>query len=300
MFYAFNRGLISRLALARDDLQRYRLSAETMVNWMPRVLGSMMLRPGTKYIDSTRNDAEARLIPFVFSSSDTAILELTSNVLRVWVDDVLIARPTVTSAVSNGDFDANLTGWTDADEAGGTSVWATGGYMSLTGSGFDAAIRRQEITVTAGSDNVEHGLRVVINRGPCVFKCGSSAGDDDYISETKLGVGTHSLSFTPTGNFHLEFSNRLDRAVYVDSVQVESSGVMELPTVWTDLDLVRKDSSGDITYLACEGCKPQKIERRSARSWSVVDYAPEDGPYRVENVDPINLTPSAASGDIRP
>jgi hypothetical protein len=45
---AFNRGEVAKLALARVDLERMRLSAETQVNWMPTVLGPMMLRPGTQ------------------------------------------------------------------------------------------------------------------------------------------------------------------------------------------------------------------------------------------------------------
>jgi hypothetical protein len=43
---AFNRGLQSRLGLARIDLERTALAAEVQTNWMPRSLGSMMLRPG--------------------------------------------------------------------------------------------------------------------------------------------------------------------------------------------------------------------------------------------------------------
>ena len=70
----FNRGLISPLALARTDLERVGLSAETFENWMPRNLGSMMLRPGTKYIGATRSNLIAKFIPFIFSSTDTALL----------------------------------------------------------------------------------------------------------------------------------------------------------------------------------------------------------------------------------
>lgn len=47
---AFNRGIISPLALARTDIERLALSAEVQTNWMPRLLSSMMLRPGLGYI----------------------------------------------------------------------------------------------------------------------------------------------------------------------------------------------------------------------------------------------------------
>src|SRR5690348_3298668 len=89
---AFNRGRVSSLALARIDLKRLALSAEVQSNWLPRSLGPMSLRPGLEYIDSTRGDAQAKHIPFVFSSSDTAIIEVTAGVLRVRVDETVIAR----------------------------------------------------------------------------------------------------------------------------------------------------------------------------------------------------------------
>ena len=50
---AFNRGVISSRGLARVDLDRMAMSAEIQSNFIPRVLGSMMLRQGMEYIDNT-------------------------------------------------------------------------------------------------------------------------------------------------------------------------------------------------------------------------------------------------------
>src|SRR5437899_9472625 len=120
----FNRGLVSKLALARTDLKRTALSAEVMTNWMPRVLGSMMLRPGLGFLGDTKSDLKARYLEFIFSLTDKALLELTNLAMRVWVSDALITRVAVTSTVTNGTFAVDLTGWTGNDEAGGLSVWA--------------------------------------------------------------------------------------------------------------------------------------------------------------------------------
>jgi hypothetical protein len=56
---AFNRGLVSRLGLARADIKRLQLAAETQTNFDSRVLGAMSLRPGWGYLGSSRNDAKA-------------------------------------------------------------------------------------------------------------------------------------------------------------------------------------------------------------------------------------------------
>lgn len=296
---SFNRGIVSRYGLARGDIKRIALSAETFVNFMPRVLGAMMLRPGFPYLGATKSNAAGRNLPFVFSNSDKAKLELTANVLRVWIDDALISRASVSSAVANGNFDTNLTSWTDNDEAGGTSAWVTGGYMGLIGNGTAAAIRDQTVTVAAGDQNVRHALRIVVQRGPVTLRVGTSTTDDSYINETELDTGTHSLAFTPTGDFNIRFLARYKRQILVNSCNVEASGTMEVTTPWgaSDLDNIRYHQSGDIIFVASSAITQYKIERRATYSWSVVQYLANDGPFRILNTGPITFTPGALSGN---
>lgn len=295
---AFNRGLISRYGLSRFDIDRASLSAETQTNWMPRVLGSMMLRPGMEYTGASYSNNKSRSLPFVYSRSDTARIELTDNALRVWVDDALVTRPAVTAAVSNGAFGTDLTGWTDNDEAGATSQWQTGGYMALLGTGTNAAIRDQQVTVSEA--NVTHSLSITIERGPVTIKIGSSSGGGQYFPETALGTGVYSLSFTPAGDFHIRLMSRESYTVLVDSVAVGSSGAMVLATDWNESDLkyIRYKQSGDVVYVSCDGIHPKKIERRANNSWSVVDFNPVDGPFRTINSSSITITPSALTGDV--
>mgnify|MGYP003671277632 CR=1 FL=1 len=294
---AFNRGVISPLALARIDLDRLQLSAETQTNWMPRVLGSMMLRPGLEYIYGTKSNNKAHHIPFIAAADDTAILELTDSVLRVSVDEVLITRPAVTAAVTNGLFTSDVTSWTDADEAGATSVWATGGYLNLLGTGINEASRTQLVTVNEAS--VVHALRVIINRGPVKVRIGTTATNGSYHTAI-LGTGTHSLAFTPTGNFYINFSSALSYSVRVDSVAVEASGILELPTPYLEanLGLIRHAQSADVVELACDGKQQRKLERRDNDSWSIVKFEPLTGPFGLINIGPITITPSALTGDI--
>lgn len=297
---AFNRGIISPLALARIDLKRAAFSAEVQTNWMPRLLGSMMLRPGWEYIETTKNNSVMRPIPFVFAFDDQAIVEATDSVVRILIDDVLVSRETVATAVTNGTFDSDIASWTDDDEAGATSVWATGGYMSLVGTGFNFAARSQQVTVAGGDQGTKHALRIVVERGPVNFRVGSTSGGDEYINETSLDTGTHSLAFTPTGDFYIKVLGSRKAASLIDSITVEAAGTLELPTPWTASDLanMRWTQSGDIIFVACKDIQPHSIERRGAESWSVVVYETDDGPFGVENIGPVRLTPSAISGDI--
>lgn len=294
---AFNRGMISRLAMARTDLKRYSLSADVQTNWVSRVLGSTMLRPGFGYLGGILNHTQAKLLPFVYSATDTALLELTNEAMRIWVDDALITRAAVTAPISNGNFDTNLTSWTDLDEAGATSAWATGGYMSLLGNGSGFAIRRQAV-VTANA-NVVHALRVVIFQGPVTLLVGSGAGLSDYIN-VDLTPGTHSLAFTPTGNFSIDLKSSSTYAALVESINIEGAGVMSLPTPWptASLSLVRVDQSADVVFAACNGYQQRRIERRGPTSWSVVKYEANAGPFRPENTSSTTITASALTGTV--
>lgn len=296
--FGFNRGLISTLALARGDLKRTALSAETQTNWMPRVLGPMMLRPGTTYYQSGRNDAAAVHLPFVFATDDTAIIELTDSAMRVNLSGLAITRPSVSTAVTNGTFDSNVTGWTDSDESGGVSAWLTGGYLSLLGNGTAAAIRDQEVTVAGADQNVEHALAIRVTRGTAVLKVGSTIGAETYLSSIVLREGYHSLAFTPTGNFWIRLQANDNTAVLIDSVAVEAAGAMVLTSPWEadDLQNIRFEQSGDVIFV-CDGAHRQmRIERWGTRSWSLVKYIAEDGPFRSQNTGATTMAVGAISG----
>ncbi|MBP5059137.1 hypothetical protein HUS95_28935 [Pseudomonas chlororaphis] len=298
LFQAFNRGVISRLALARVDLQRLALSAEEQTNWMPRMLGPMMLRAGTAYLGTTRNNLRAKMIPFIFSNADTALIEVTTGMIRVLVSDQPVTRVAVSSAVTNGGFTTDLSGWTDADEVGSVSSWQAGGFLSLVGTGSGAAIRRQQVSVS--DVGKQHALRIVVNRGPILLRVGSSAGADDYIREASLATGSHSLTFTPSGDFHIQLFSRTTNAAYVDSIQVEAAGVMELPSPWFEVDLprIRHTQSGDVIFLACENYQQRRLERRAGNSWSLVLYSSSTGPYLLENTSNTTITASGLTGNI--
>jgi len=297
---AFNRGMVSPLATARVDLKRMALSAEVQTNWMPRVLGAMMLRPGTRLIGNTYMYAAGVYLPFVFSTDDTALLELTDYRLRVFINDTPLTRVAVSSAVSNGEFTTDLTGWTDSDESGGVSSWSAlgGGSLALIGNGTASAMRDQQITVAAGDQNKEHGLAIFVARSNVVLRVGSTQGGVDYIDAIALGPGAHSIAFTPTGNFWIRLSSNSPTTALINSVAVESAGVVSLTTIWpaSTIKDVRFDQSGDVVFCACYGYRQQRIERQAARSWSVVDYVSSDGPFRFMNTTLTTLTAGALSG----
>lgn len=297
---AFNRGQISPLALARVDVKRVALSAETQLNWMPRILGSMMLRPGTEQVIETLSDAKSINIPFIFNNNDTAILEVTNGAIRPLVNEAAITRVAVSAAVANGTFAGNINNWTDAGGVGATSVYVAGNFMGLTGTDFNYASRKQTVTLGGGDSGKEHALMIVVARHSVTLRVGNADGDDSYINEIDLRTGTYSLAFTPTTNIFIEVKNLTDYQALLQSVTIESAGDISLPSPWqlADLPNIRWDTSGDVIFAACDGYQQRRIERHDTRSWGIALYQPLDGPFNLQNVTTKTLTPSAISGDI--
>lgn len=299
---AFNRGIVSPLALARVDIKRLSLSAQIQENWMPRVLGSMSLRQGLGYIANTYNNSAARYLPFLFSLSDTALIELTDSVMRVLVNEVPVTRPSVATSGANGTFISGLSGWADLSDVGGAVTWVSAGNVSFQGDGTNAAKLGQTINVAPADVGKMHALRIQIAQGDGIHvRVGLVVDGANYVKDTQLLPGTHSLAFTPTtSSFVVTLYDRESYVSILNNCTVEPAGVMLLPTVWTatDLDNVRFDQSADVLFLACKNRPPQRIERHGTYSWSVVEYISEDGPFGVVNLTTTTLAPSALQGSV--
>ena len=128
----FNRGEISTLALARDDVDKVTNTCELMDNFMPLRLGPMRYRPGLEYIGATDNPtaSQARaLIPLTRSTGDSIMLEFAGSIMRPLVDGLPLAVSADTTALLNEEFTTNITSWNGS----GLVAWLTGGYANFTG-----------------------------------------------------------------------------------------------------------------------------------------------------------------------
>jgi len=80
----FNAGEVSPLMLARNDFAKYLNSCNQLQNMIVRSQGPVSRRPGTKFIATTKDNEEVRLIPFEFSKSDTYTLEFGNLYMRAF------------------------------------------------------------------------------------------------------------------------------------------------------------------------------------------------------------------------
>lgn len=299
VLHGFNVGVIDPEKLTRIDLAKLRLAAEVQTNLMPVSSGKMFFRPGFEHIGVSETQTAGWLLPFVRSTDEAVALLFTNLTMRVLASGVPISRVSVSTAVTNGSF-SSFTGWTDGSTGTATATVSSGSLVLSCPALGGKAIASQAVSVAGGDVNKEHALRVVVTRGPVRFRVGSTSGGDEYIEEITLRDGSHSLAFTPTGTFYIRFSSSSSNAKYVDSCTVESSGTVSLPTPWSsgDFEKIRFAQSVDVAFLACEGQRPYRIERRAdGRSWSVVTYKTDDGPFKTATTQDIRLTPSVLTGN---
>lgn len=294
-FVVFNGGEIGRETIDRVTIENYGATAEVQENVWIDVNGPMGMRPGFEYLADLGTD-QFVIHPFVRSVSERFVLCLSDEYMLVSSAGDIIARPSVSSTVTTGDF-ASLTGWTNISAVGTTATIGSGRLL-LNANGLAVAGVRQQ--VATGSANVLHALEIFVHHGPVTFRCGSTAGGDDYITERELRTGHHSLAFTPTGSYWVEFTSSLNRQIEVESIQVAAAGDMTLTTPWTAADLrsLRFYQSLNTMYVANGTYRQRRIERWDNNSWSVVETDEKDGPFRDPNTDEsLTVTPSVRTGN---
>ena len=290
---AFNRGIVSDLALARADVERVSQGAVIQDNIIPRSLGSASLRAGRTLIGETDGNKESYGIPFVFSRDDSAYLEITDSTLRIWVDDSLIERVTSPGTIVNPDMTLT-TGWVDDDELAATSEFL-GNQLRFTGGGDNAARRYQDVAISNTATPITFRIDIAI--GPLRVRILQNA--TDVIFDAYLQPGVHSLQFVPdASSLRIELSHTEEYTVRLNSFSVESAGILELPLPYAaaDLSKIRFTQSGDVVYLGCDGYKQIEIQRRGLNSYAVVDFLPTNGPFGPLNDSGISITANSVRG----
>lgn len=121
-FSSFTAGEISPRLEGRTDIEKYRQGLSDLTNMVVMPHGGVTRRPGTEYLGQVKdNSVKTRLIPFQFKTSDTYILELGDQTMRVYRDglQVLDATDKTITNITNanpGVVTSASHGYSDGDE----------------------------------------------------------------------------------------------------------------------------------------------------------------------------------------
>ena len=123
----FSSGELAPALYARVDFFRYSTGLRTCKNAIVLRYGGVSNRPGTKFVQEVENSAErVRLIPFIFNSSQTYVLEFGNQYMRVIKNGSQVTLPAV-----------NISGATRANPVvittGSSHGYATGDEVYISG-----------------------------------------------------------------------------------------------------------------------------------------------------------------------
>ncbi len=90
---SFGGGEMSPSLYGRTDLARYAVSAKAIENVIVHSTGGASNRAGFQYINTTKSNKLARLIPFIFNNDQAYVLEFTDFLMRVYRDGALLGGP---------------------------------------------------------------------------------------------------------------------------------------------------------------------------------------------------------------
>ena len=116
---SFNGGQISNKLTGRVDIDKYRSSCKELKNFLVTPEGPAVRRPGTKYVaNALESDKKSRLEPFVFSNTQSYMLEFGDQKLRVFKDGAEVQGDSVTFADSDIYILKEVGGAGGGDESG--------------------------------------------------------------------------------------------------------------------------------------------------------------------------------------
>lgn len=83
----FTAGEISPTSLGRFDISKYANAAETIENWLVSQVGGVFVRPGTRYVATTKTVANrSRLLKFQYSTTQSYVIEAGNLYFRYYAN----------------------------------------------------------------------------------------------------------------------------------------------------------------------------------------------------------------------
>jgi hypothetical protein len=299
IFNNFSSGEISPKIDGRIDLTQYFNGVQELRNWLCVPQGGAKTRGGFHFVATTKNNEQARLIPFQFSELQNYILEFGDEYIRFFMNCGQIMVGDGAELVTNGDFPAGIASWLDISIGTGTVTWDTN-HMEISGEATGIGWAEQEITTV---DESVYLLEFDVTAFPLTVRIGSTSGDDDILADTIYAVGVdHQLFFTANGtSAFIQFKTASDNLAELDNVSCQLAIPYEIVSpYYSDDDLwsIRFVQDDENLFLVHPLYPPQVLTRGVGHTSFTIDPITFiDGPYE-DQINTPTITPSATTGNI--
>lgn len=295
---AFNAGEFGEEMSARIDFQRYPLAASVLRNWMPMAQGGITRRQGFQHVGTPASSS--KLLPFE-SNLDQGFLALAeAGTFKFWKGDTQVSSPSDTCTITNGDFPAGLSGWTDSS-TGSATVVGDGSKLTLTVPVASSDVARLDQNITSLTADTDYWVEVTVAKGPVRFMFGEAQGSSE-LGDYNLDVGQHMLTITPTGTdfwIRIESTDKTPREV-TSVLAASASTALEIDNIYDADDLValRHDQVIDVMFIGVATQRLSSLSRYGTQSFGFGKELLTRGPWQGFGDPRITITPSAVEGSI--
>lgn len=311
----FSQGELRDWALGRVDIAQYGNSAYSIKNMIVRPQGGLMKRPGTVYVSPVKDETQegTRLVPFVYSDTDTYVLEFGDHNMRVYKNDWQV--PSGEQLINTG-FLGGLSGWLTTH---GNVQWNGPGSVSIQGQPGTPtppntyANIYQEVFLSAGTYTLTVFKLSSANIFMSVWDSVPSYGDVgqvlDQVTGGAAGTVTSSTFTVHSEGFYYIGVRRSDAvlATFRSISLWRHSYIVDLSVPYSleEVQQLQFAQTFDSLFVVHPDHPLQRIQRSSDTGWSIAEYILEDGPYyKISDQryggrgTGYTLTPSANSGSI--
>ncbi len=221
-FSALNYGYISPKLRGRADLDFYDQALDYLQNYIVTPQGEASYRPGSIYVAHTRDDNEARLIPFLYNTEQAYVVEVTDQFMRFYKDNGLIT-----------DTAQDITGITQADPAvvtyDGADNYANGDRVYLNAIAGMHQLNGREFIVA----NVDTGANTFEIQDVAAVDI-DSTGYDAYVSGgTVAEIIEIASPYLEADLFEFDFTQTNDTMYIVHADHAPRKLTRTSHTAWT-------------------------------------------------------------------
>lgn len=290
----FTAGEVTPYLHGRPELTTVAKGLALCRNMKVLPYGGVTRRDGTKFMAEVKtNTKRTRLIPFVFDDDTSYIIELGDLYMRFFTAAGAVQLSS-SEKVTNGTFDTDITGWTDASTGTGSISWDSFSQrMVLEGDASGLGWTKQTITGLTASQNYTYTFEAYTPAFVTLasWSLGSTPEGTEYGSG-QFGSGTETIDFTATGttayiSFAFEEDPIFVGSASLNNVSILPTGVLEVTTPFTEDEIyeVMFAQSNDVMFLTHRNHPPQKLTRVTASSFIIADATISQGPFMPINSD---------------
>ena len=252
----FNGGEVGPLLSGRVDFEKYASSCFKMERFVPTVQGPAKRMPGTRFALPTKYQDKRSYLKRFEFSFDQAYVLEFGDQYVRFFTDRGVILSDLLDISNITNANPGVLTYTGTDPANGDWFYVTG---------------------------VE----------------GMTEINDRYVQVANVNAGANTFELKDWFGDNIDTTNF---SSYVFNGDLQK--VYEIASPYTEADLTNPEGgcalsivqSGDVLYIGCEGYAPRTLTRSGNTSWAFATYAPTDGPFQVEPLNPKNFTLGASTG----